>query len=269
MNASDPIGIFDSGLGGLSVVEHIRRVMPRENLVFFADCARNPYGTRTKEEVRAFSHEIVERLAEIPVKAVVIACNTATSAAASSLRSRFDFDIIGMEPALKLAADLKTPSKIAVWATGLTLREDKFLTLAERFSQDHDVIAVPCPKLVELVERDELDQSGKVDRILDEYLEASKGADFIVLGCTHFVYFRARLQQMVSEGVQVVDGNEGTVRQLERVLGKESLLCQDKAPGTLQICSSDPEKIPQAWRLLKQLEEINHGTEEKRMADSE
>lgn len=255
MKASDPIGVFDSGLGGLSVVASIRKQLPHENLIFFGDSARNPYGTKTKEEVRAYSHEIVADLASRPVKAVVIACNTATSAAARSLRETFDFDIIGMEPALKLAAQMKTPSKIAVWATGLTLKEDKFLTLKERFVDEHDVLAIPCPKLVQLVEQDRLEETAEVDAALDEYLSASGDADFIVLGCTHFLFFKDRLQEKVSGATRIVDGNVGTVRQLRRLLEARGLLNGQSEDGWLELNNSRPEKNAQAARLLARLED--------------
>lgn len=256
MKKSDPIGVFDSGLGGLSVVHTLRTLLPDENIIYFGDSARNPYGTRSREEVMKFSFEIVEEMKKQNVKAVVIACNTATSAAAKELRSAFDFDIVGMEPALKPAALMKTPSTIAVWATALTLAQDKFASLARRFANDHTIIDVPCSKLVELVERDELDESDKVDAVLADYLEQSQNAEFIVLGCTHFLFFKNRLQKLAGENVQIIDGNAGTIHRLEALLDEKGLL--NTGPGgNLMVLNSDPSKIDLSWKLLETLEELD------------
>lgn len=253
MKKSDPIGVFDSGLGGLSVVHTLQKLLPNENIIYFGDSARNPYGTRSKEEVRKFSFEIVEQMKKQNVKAIVIACNTATSAAANELRSAYDFDIVGMEPALKPAALMKTPSNIAVWATNLTLHQEKFARLARRFASDHKIIDVACSKLVELVEADQLDQGDKVDAALHDYLEQSKDAEFIVLGCTHFLFYKNRLQKLVEPGLQIVDGNEGTVRHLAALLDAKGLLNTEPG-GTLTIQNSDPSKIALSWKLLETLE---------------
>lgn len=256
MNNNDPIGIFDSGLGGLSVVAQLRKQLPHEHLIFFGDSARNPYGTRTRQEVADFSLEIARHLAGRNVKAIVIACNTATSAAANQLRSTFDFDIIGMEPALKLAAEMKTPSRIAVWATALTLAQEKFSRLKNRFSQGHEIIPVACPRLVELVESDQLDNTDLVDQVLLDYLDQSGKAEFIVLGCTHFVFFKQRLEKLASSGVTIIDGNAGTARQVQRLLEQKGLLNPGRQPGTLVIENSLPEKQEQSWKLIQRLEEM-------------
>lgn len=257
MNLKDAfIGVFDSGLGGLSVVKTLRRLLPNENIIFFGDSARNPYGTKTKKQVRDYSFEIVENFAKLPVKAVVIACNTATSAAAKELRNAFDFDIVGMEPALKKAAELKTPSKIAVWATDLTLREEKFSHLRERFDTDHEIILVACPKLVTLVEQDKLEDISLVTKTLEEYWKKSQEAEFIVLGCTHFLFFKKFLKALLPHTVQIIDGNEGTIRRLAYLLQQRNLLNDQKTPGTLIIHNSNPNKEALSWNLYEKLKEI-------------
>lgn len=254
INVNSPIGVFDSGLGGLSVAADIRKILPHENIVFFGDSARNPYGTKTRDQVEDYSLEIVQMLKEKGVKAVVIACNTATSCAAKKLRSTFDFDIIGMEPALKVAADCKTPSTIAVWATDLTLREEKFAHLEERFDQDHRIIKVACPRLVELVEQDRLDDLDAVDEALNDYLAKSKDAEFIVLGCTHFLYYKKRLAQLADPCIRIVDGNEGTVRRVKSLLEKRNLLAKE-GTGTIEIDNSLEDKIDLSKKLMSKLEE--------------
>ncbi len=251
-----PIGVFDSGLGGLSVVKTLRRLMPEENIIFFGDSARNPYGTKTKKQVQDYSFEIVKAFSKVPVKAVVIACNTATSAAAKELRKVFDFDIVGMEPALKPAAELKTPSKIAVWATDLTLREEKFSHLRKRFDADHDIVLVACPDLVQLVEHDQLQDKQLVDDTLKNYIEQSQGAEFIVLGCTHFLFFKKQLQALLKNTAQLIDGNEGTIRHLQALLKEKDLLASNQE-GTLVIQNSDPAHEDLSWRLYEQLKEQN------------
>lgn len=282
MNKQSPIGVFDSGLGGLTVAWHIRELLPDEDILFFGDSARNPYGTKPLETIQAYSSEIMEDFAGRDVKAAVIACNTATSAAAALLRPQYDFDIIGMEPALKVAAKLKTPSVIAVWATDLTLHEKKFAALVKRFEKDHTIIRVPCPKLVRCVEEDRLDDKEYVNSLLEEYLKASGPVlpDAIVLGCTHFIYYKQVLEQKVGSGCVVVDGNEGTARHLRDLLDQKGLLKQETTQssddqkktetgrGSLTITNSDPDKIELSYRLYRKLEELNAG-EKNRLAAAE
>lgn len=263
MNSNSPIGIFDSGLGGLTVAAEIAKRMPHEKLLFYADSAHNPYGTKTPEEVLGFCREIMEDFRKRDVKAVVIACNTATSVAAAALRSEYDFDIVGMEPALKVAADLRTPARIAVWATALTLQEDKFARLVRRFEKDHEIIPVPCPELVECVETGQLEDNEKVESLLRACLarSGSEMPDAIVLGCTHFVYFRKALEQMIGDRCLIVDGNEGTARRLEDLLAAKNL--QSEGEGSVEIINSDPDKIGFSKRMYQKLEEQHVGKENR------
>ena len=165
MASTAPIGVFDSGLGGISVAREIRRDMPNEHVLYFGDSANAPYGTKSPEQVRELSDVIVKRFVEQGVKAVVIACNTATSAAANELRDTYDIPIIGMEPALKVACDRGHGKRqhVIVAATPLTLRERKFAVLMDRFKADHTIFPEPCPGLVEIVEH------GQLDKILQKY----------------------------------------------------------------------------------------------------
>lgn len=266
MNSKSPIGVFDSGMGGLSVAAEIRRQLPEEKIIFFGDSARNPYGTKSKEEIASCSMEIAKHLESRGIKALVIACNTATSAAAPLLRSTFDFDIIGMEPALKVAADKKPGGKIAVWATKLTLEEEKFARLMHRFDSDHEIRRIPCPKLVRLVEEGKLGQTELVDQVLKEYLEQSRFEDLdsIVLGCTHFIFFKERLKELTEGKIDIVDGNEGTVRHLGQLLEQKDLL--SSGPGGIEMENSDPDKLDLSWNLYESLE-VSDESEPKRLAD--
>ncbi|WP_346971543.1 aspartate/glutamate racemase family protein, partial [Bifidobacterium adolescentis] len=166
MASTAPIGVFDSGLGGISVAREIRRDMPNEHVLYFGDSANAPYGTKSPEQVRELSDVIVKRFVEQGVKAVVIACNTATSAAANELRDRYAIPIIGMEPALKVACDRGhgNRQRVIVAATPLTLRERKFAVLMDRFKADHTIFPEPCPGLVEIVEHGQLDDHDVVMR---------------------------------------------------------------------------------------------------------
>lgn len=257
-NTDSPIGIFDSGLGGLSTTGAICSLLPAEKILYFGDSVHNPYGTKTREEITEYCTAICDAFARQNVKAVVIACNTATSAAVPFLRQRYDFDIIGMEPALKPAASLGEHQKIAVWATRLTLEEEKFARLLHRFDQDHEICRVACPKLVRLVEEDRLEDLDAVDEALWEYLEASdwKHLDSIVLGCTHFVFFKERLQTLTEGRIHLIDGNAGTARHLKDVLEKQNLL-NPHGPGSLHLDNSDPGKLQLSSKLIQKAKEIS------------
>lgn len=256
MHKNDPIGVFDSGLGGLTVVNEIRRQMPHEKILFFGDSAHNPYGEKTKEEITQYCLDICDDFMEQKVKAVVIACNTATSACVPLLRQTYPVDIIGMEPALKVAASLGDHQHIAVWATNLTLQEEKFARLLSRFEQDHTIQKVPCPQLVELIESDRLDDTQAVKSVLQGYLDACdwQNLDSIVLGCTHFVFFGQFLQELTEGRVKIVDGNHGTAKHLEALLEEKNLL-RTEGEGAVEISNSNPSRIDLSQRLLKRLED--------------
>ena len=195
MSSSAPIGVFDSGLGGISVAREIAKDMPAEHVLYFGDSANAPYGVKTPEQVKALSFDIVERFVEHGVKAVVIACNTATSAAVNDLREHYDIPIIGMEPALKVACDRgdaplgqqHIPQRVIVAATPLTLRERKFAELMKRFDSDNTIFKEPCPDLVEIVESGQLGNHDLVMRTLHHYFDRYDldRIDSVVLGCTH------------------------------------------------------------------------------------
>ena len=194
MASSAAIGVFDSGLGGISVARQMRAELPHERIIYFGDSANAPYGIKTPDEVKKLSFAIVENFVKSGVKAVVIACNTATSAAVNDLRAYYDIPIVGMEPALKLACDLGKgeSQRVIVAATELTLRERKFADLLQRFSKNHTIFSQPCPDLVRIVERGELNNRDIVFDALHKYFDDYdlSSIDSVVLGCTHFVFYR-------------------------------------------------------------------------------
>ncbi len=222
------IGIFDSGMGGISVLAQIIKLMPNEKYIYYGDSQNAPYGVKTTERVEELSKDICDFFIEQGVKAIVIACNTATSAAAKSLRKTYNIPIIGMEPALKPAVEMNTEGKIVVMATEMTLKEKKFARLMKNYGKDAEIVKVPCPKLVELVE----------DGILEgPMLEASirecignidtKDISSIVLGCTHYVFLKDSIEKVVGSNVKIIDGNEGTARHLKNLLDENGLLNSD------------------------------------------
>lgn len=215
------IGIFDSGLGGISVLKELRLWMPYENYIYYGDSAFAPYGEKSKEEITERCKLICDYLLAKGVKAIVIACNTATSACVNELREVYrEIPIIGMEPALKVAADRKSEQNILVMATSFTLKEKKFEKLMSRYSEQNNIYKQPCPKLVQIVEKNCLVDEKMVNEQLRAYLEPyeSKELDSIVLGCTHFVFFKTQMQAIAGDQITIVDGNKGTARHVKEVL---------------------------------------------------
>ncbi len=209
------IGVFDSGLGGLSVLSDINAMMPNENLIYFGDSARAPYGVRSKSELIAFSKEIVENFVAEGAKAVVVACNTATSAAIEELRASFRIPIIGMEPALKPAYLENKDKYILVVATKYTIENDKYVRLEEKYSTDK-VDTLKASRLVELVESANWDYKSFQNYLVSENIDA-RCYDAVVLGCTHFLFLKKEFSRYFKHA-KIYDGNYGTVMQLKRLI---------------------------------------------------
>lgn len=227
-----PIGVFDSGVGGISVLAEMLRVLPDERFIYFGDCANAPYGSKSTECVRSLALQAAQFLLDRGVKCLVVACNTATSAAITVLRATLHIPVVGMEPALKPAVEMCRPGAVLVLATPLTLREEKFWSLVNRLSAAAEIEPVSCPGLVELIESgltdgDEVRQylSGRLSPLAGRRLAA------VVLGCTHYVFVRRELASILGGEVPIVDGNAGTVRHLRNVLRESGLLrvCNDAA----------------------------------------
>ena len=245
-----PIAVIDSGVGGISVLRELVRVMPNESYIFFGDEANAPYGTKTREAVKSITESNVDFLInKYHIKELVIACNTATAVAAKELRETYDLPILGMEPALKPAHAMRHGGSILVLATPMTLRLEKFQQLYARYGEG--AIPLPCPGLMELVEQEANEQAR---RYLLELLHPYdlRTVDAVVLGCTHYVFLRPLLREILPENVQVLDGNEGTARQLRRVLTENDLLCARETPGkiTLETSGAPETVLPIMRRLL-------------------
>lgn len=231
-----PVGFLDSGLGGISVLGEAMRELPNENFYYFGDTKHIPYGDKPPETVYGYTHAAVEKLLSLGCKAIVIACNTATSVAAAQLRAELDVPIIGMEPALKPASLLDKPGKVLVMATRNTLALPKFQLLMDRYGQD--AVRLPCPGLMECVERGELDTPA-VHELLAELFAPYQGETIkaVVLGCTHYPFLKQAIRRHFAPGVQLIDGNLGTVRQLGRRL-EQAGLCSAGPGGRVEFLSS-------------------------------
>lgn len=247
-----PIAVFDSGLGGISVLRELVRQMPQENFLYFGDSANAPYGTRSTEDIRALTERHAQRLFDRGAKALVIACNTATSAAVHELREKYpEKIIIGIEPALKPAADAFPKGTLLVMATEATLREEKFQALMAKFQGECKVLKCPCPGLVEFVERGELEGSalhGRLLEILAPY--PVDEVDAIVLGCTHYPFLKKAIGEAVGGKPLLLDGADGTAKETRRRLAQAGLL-RTEGEGSVKLESSSPETLALGEMLLQ------------------
>lgn len=235
----DYIAVFDSGVGGISVLRHLVALMPGERFIYYGDSANAPYGTRSTAQVRRLTLAAAAKLVEqYPLKALVIACNTATAAAISDLRQTYpDLIVIGIEPALKLAWDRFPGGNIGVMATEVTLREEKFDSLLHRFDHGDRVVKISAPGLVELVEAGQCDTQ-QTEALLRPILEPWRGKlDVLVLGCTHYPFAANAIRRILGDGIELVDGGEGTARETRRRLAQRDLLTRETA-GAVEITGS-------------------------------
>jgi len=233
-----PIGVFDSGVGGLSVLDHVHRLLPSERLIYVADSAYMPYGSQSSEVIRERSRLITRFFVEQGAKAVVVACNTATAAAIENLRETFSIPMVGMEPAVKPAVEATRVGIIGVLATSGTLASEKFSRLVSRFNSHVEVIFQPGTGLVELVEAGAL-ESEKTVALLQEHLTPllERGVDALVLGCTHYPFLTPAIRKIVGEKVAILDTGDAIAAELKRQLERSSQLAT-KASGQVSFFSS-------------------------------
>lgn len=213
------IGFFDSGIGGLSVLYEALRQLPQEDYLYYADDANMPYGNKSREEIRRCVFEAVAFLAKMEIKALVVACNTATSAAIQDIRLKYGFPIIGMEPAVKPAIKSVDGKRVLVFATPLTLRESKFIGLLSQVDIHNTVDFLPLQELVAFAEAYQFDRFVILSYLkerLQNYDLNRYGA--VVLGCTHFPFFKNHIREIFPKGTVIVDGNRGTVQNLKKML---------------------------------------------------
>jgi len=251
-NSRRPIGIFDSGMGGISVLKEATKMLPSESFIYYGDGANIPYGTKSVDVLIQLSDSICQMLIRTyDVKAIVIACNTATSAAVSYLRNKYTIPIIGMEPALKPAVKAHFGGTVGVLATPVTLREEKFKKLSALYKEQTTVIELPAPNLVTLVEKGTVDGEEAIKEILVALDGNEKTLDALVLGCTHFVFLKEAITLYFNNAISIYDGNNGTIRNLKTILEATSQLSQNGV-GTVEILNSGGDKLVDlSWKLFK------------------
>lgn len=254
MAVTDPIGIFDSGVGGLSVLREIRRELPGEDLLYVADSGHAPYGDKPGQLIEARSIAIVEFLVSRRAKAIVVACNTATGAAIETLRARFPLPIVAMEPAVKPAAANTRSGVIGVLATGRTLASENFERLHARFGAGVDILVQACPGLAEQVEAGDL-SGDRTRALLERYVLPllERQADTLVLGCTHYPFLAPLISEVAGPSVAIIDPSAAIARELRRRLAETGLLSREPRAGTERFWSSAaPDQaqpvISQLWR---------------------
>ena len=246
------IGVFDSGVGGISVLRHLRKLLPNERFLYYGDSANAPYGRRTTAQVQELTLAAAEKLtSEYPVKALVLACNTATAAAVKDLRKTYpERIVIGIEPALKLAADHFPGGKVGVMATEVTLREEKFDSLLHRFDESCEIFKIPAPGLVQLVESGKADSPETEDFLRDLLSPYVGKLDALVLGCTHYPFAAEAISRVLGEQVKLLDGGDGTARETKRRLKEAGLLEEGTGEVKILNSSADESMIALSRQLL-------------------
>lgn len=234
-----PIGVFDSGVGGISVLRELIRQMPGEDYIYYGDSENAPYGTRDLIEIQELTIHNIEYLLERGAKSIVVACNTATSAAVAILRKMYpQLPLVGIEPAIKPAVLHKPNSRIVVMATPMTLRQDKFYNLMKQYQEQAKIIPLPCPGLMEFVERGDLEGDGLRNYLIELFWSVDQEIDGVVLGCTHYPFARKMIQKVLGEQVVIYDGGEGTAREMKRRLAEAGLLNGDQKRGRVHFINS-------------------------------
>ncbi len=252
MRRDAPIGVFDSGVGGLSVLREIRARLPHEALIYLADSGHVPYGEKSPEYIRQRCRAIGDFLLEQGAKALVVACNTATAAAVADLRERYpQLPVVGMEPAVKPAAAATRSGVVGVLATTGTLQSARFAALLDRFASGVRVITQPCPGLVELIERGEL-RSDDTRQLLTRLVQPllAEGCDTLILGCTHYPFIAPLLREIVPAEVKLIDTGAAVARRLDSLLAARALPGESAAPvrfwttGDVQLMA---KVLPLLW----------------------
>src|SRR5690606_38097917 len=236
MAKNNPIGVFDSGVGGSSIWQEIHKLLPLENIIYLADSKNAPYGNKSSDEITALSIKNVEELLELGCKIIVVACNTATTNAISTLREKYEIPIIGIEPAIKPAALQTTSKSIGILATKGTLSSALFSKTTKEFSKNISVVEIIGEGLVTLIEAGNLDGPEMV-ALLEKHTKPMIAADidYLVLGCSHYPYIIPQLKKILPKNVKIIDSGEAVARQTKTVLQSLNLLREENTKPTLQF----------------------------------
>ncbi|MCP4372628.1 MAG: glutamate racemase [Deltaproteobacteria bacterium] len=220
-----PIGIFDSGIGGVSTLGQGVHMLPDEEFVYFGDNGNGPYSLKTEEQVKQYCLHACKFLIEKGVKAIVVACNTATAISISDLRKKYDLPILGMEPAFKVAANFNLPGKIVVMGTGMTLKSNMLANLIERFDNGAEIVKLPCRDVIIMIETGVI-EGNKIEACIAGYFKEldPKEISSVVFGCTHFGILEKQIKNVLGDHVRIADGNEGTIQHLTNILKDSNLL---------------------------------------------
>lgn len=236
---TESIGFLDSGFGGITVLAEAQRQLPNENYIYYADIEHVPYGTKSKDEVQKYIFEAVEFLVKQEIKALVVACNTATSIAVRDLRVRYSFPIVGMEPAVKPAVQNGNGKRVLVLATPLTLHEEKFHNLVQRVDHEHVVDYLAFPELVELAEKMIFDREKVIPIIKGKLANYDMDSyKTFVLGCTHFPIFTKVFKEVLPAHIDIIDGSVGTINYLKRMLDEQDIFNSQKVGGRIKYFDS-------------------------------
>ncbi|MEY8000952.1 glutamate racemase [Clostridium sp. Mt-5] len=257
------IGFFDSGIGGITVLYDTVKILPNEDYIYYADTLNVPYGPKPKDEVKKYIFNAVEFIIQQGVKAIVIACNTATSVAIEELRAKYSIPIIGMEPAVKPAIEKNKDinKRVLVTATALTVKEEKLQNLIAKLDNEHVVDLLPLPGLVQFSEKLEFNEEIVLPYLKEQLFKYDlNNYETIVLGCTHFSYYKDMFRKLLPSHVNIIDGNIGTAKNLKRILKEMNLL--NEGNGSITFYNSgfkveDRAKLDKYNRLLKRLDTIN------------
>ena len=247
-----PIGVFDSGVGGISVLQHICEALPDERVIYYADSLYAPYGNQSPEFIIERALYLVDFLIGQGAKAIVVACNTATAAAVSILRQRYALPIIAMEPAVKPAAAITKSGVIGVLATSGTLKSAQFAALLEHYGNHVQVVTQACHGLVEAIERGEIDTAA-TKALLRSYIEPllDAKADVIVLGCTHYPFVKGQIELIAGKEIALIDTGSAVARQLKKRLEEADLL--NLAHGHATITFYSNSHAPDAKKVIANL----------------
>lgn len=256
---NNPIGIFDSGVGGLSIAEQVKKEFPHENIIYVADQAYMPYGAKTPNEIQERAWKIVSFMIENRVKAVIVACNTATIMAIDALRRDFELPIIGTVPVVKTIAENTKTNNIAIFATPLTSKSTYLQELIEKFAKGKTVFMIGESHLEDLIENGETDSS-EIQRILEEQLTPliAENVDVIALGCTHYPFIKSAIESVVGKKIGVFDSGGAIARRLRVVLEHENLLSEEKRKDLYYTTGDSQKFMGVASKLMKREIEAEH-----------